>query len=81
MLQSPRRGDRVAVSVADRCCRLEVVGQDVVDTQGGGYPMGQSRMALNDIGRQCMEVPAVGRTEIGIDRRPVQRVGKGELRR
>jgi len=43
--------------------------------------VGQPRAAGHHLSRPGVHFPPVRRTEIGIDRRPVQRMGKAQLQR
>jgi hypothetical protein len=59
---------------------LRVHRQRLVGTQRRRGPVGQSRAAGHDLSRPRVQFPPARRTEIGVDRRPVQRMGKGQLR-
>jgi hypothetical protein len=81
LLQGPRRGAGVARGGGGPGGRLELTGQGVIGTQRRRRPVGQPGAAGHDLGRPAMQFPANSRTQIGVDRRPIQRVGEGQLKR
>ena len=48
---------------------------------GRRSPVGQPRIASHDLPGPRVQFPAAGGAEIGVDRRPVQRMGTGQLQR
>ena len=81
LFERPRRGAQVTGGHGGQGGRFELTRQRLVRTQRRRGPVGQLRATGDGLGCSSVQFSPARRTEIGVDRGPVQRMGKGQLRR